>query len=80
MRLDVDALYADLERRRSERRIYWQDVATEANVCKSTLTRISRGLRPDVDGLVKLLNWLGTTDLGRYVAGGQNRDARRTRR
>jgi transcriptional regulator with XRE-family HTH domain len=35
----------------------WKDVAGEAGVNASTLTRIGQGANPDVDGLAALLRW-----------------------
>jgi transcriptional regulator with XRE-family HTH domain len=37
----------------------WKDVAAEAKVSASTLTRMAQGKRPDVDGLAALLAWSG---------------------
>lgn len=68
-RLDPDALYVALDRQRRRRRMQWRAVAAEAGVSASTLTRIGQGKRPDADGLVRLLDWLGTTDLAPYLIG-----------
>lgn len=65
--LDPDALYVALDRQRRRRRMQWRTVATEASVSASTLTRIGQGCRPDANGLVRLLAWLGTTDLAPYI-------------
>jgi transcriptional regulator with XRE-family HTH domain len=73
--LDVAKLAAALEERRQQRTrrsgkpISWRQVAREAGVSPSTTTRLLKhGQRPDVAGLVRLLAWLGTYDLGAYVA------------
>lgn len=66
-RLDVDALYVALDRQRRRSRLTWRDIAADADVSPSTLTRIGQGRRPDVDGLVRLLAWLGTTDLTPFI-------------
>lgn len=65
--LDVDALYVALDRQRRRDRKKWRDVAHEAGLSASTLTRLGQGKRPDADGLVRLLAWLGTTDLAPYI-------------
>lgn len=67
-RLDPDALYVALDRQRRKRRMQWRTVAAEASVSPSTLTRIGQGHRPDADGLLRLLLWLGTTDLAPFIA------------
>jgi transcriptional regulator with XRE-family HTH domain len=66
-RLDTDALYVALDRKRRGQRQRWRDVATEAGVSPSTLTRIGHGRRPDADGLARLLVWLGSTDLAPFI-------------
>jgi len=57
--LDVDALYAALDARRKRKELSWRDVAKEAGVSASTLTRMAQGKRPDVDGFAALVDWLG---------------------
>lgn len=68
-RLDVEALYVALDGQRRRARLRWRDVAGEAGVSPSTLTRIGQGNRPDADGLVRLLLWLGQTDVRAFVTG-----------
>jgi transcriptional regulator with XRE-family HTH domain len=67
MRFNSDALYVEIDRRRRRRRIRWREVATEAGVSASTLTRLGQGRRPDADGVVRLMIWLGTTDLAPFI-------------
>src|SRR6267154_410424 len=57
--LDVEALYAALDARRKSKDLSWRDVAKEAGVSPSTLTRMAQGKRPDVDGFAALVAWLG---------------------
>lgn len=64
---DADALYVDLDRIRRRRGIRWRALAGEAGVSPSTLTRMAYGNQPSADGLVRLLKWLGTTDLSPYI-------------
>lgn len=66
-RLDPDALYVALDRKRRSRRMQWREIAQEASVSPSTFTRIGQGRRPDADGLVRLMLWLGTTDLAPFI-------------
>jgi transcriptional regulator with XRE-family HTH domain len=58
---DVAAFYAALDSQRLALDMTWKDVAAEAEVSASTLTRMAQGKRPDVDGLAALLKWSGLT-------------------
>ena len=54
---DSDAFYAALNATRLSRQKTWKDVAEEAGVNASTLSRIGQGAKPDVNGLAALLSW-----------------------
>ena len=56
---DAEAFYAALDSQRHSRRLNWKQVAREAGISASTLTRIAQGKRPDVDSLAALLTWSG---------------------
>jgi transcriptional regulator with XRE-family HTH domain len=56
---DADAFHAALDSQRLAMGMTWKDVAAEAGVSASTLTRMAQGKRPDVDGLAALLRWSG---------------------
>jgi transcriptional regulator with XRE-family HTH domain len=56
-RFDAVAFYAALERTRQDRGLLWKNVADQAGVSASTLTRLAQGRRPDVDGLAALVSW-----------------------
>lgn len=56
---DVQAFFAALDAARRERKRNWKEVAGDAKVSASTLTRLAQGHRPDVDGLASLLAWSG---------------------
>jgi transcriptional regulator with XRE-family HTH domain len=58
-RLDVAALYVTLDSERRQRALSWRQVAHEAGVGPSTLSRMAQGNRPDVDSFVALVQWLG---------------------
>lgn len=58
-RFDNEAFYAALNATRLSRQRTWKEVAEEAQISASTLTRIGQGKRPDVDGLAALLHWSG---------------------
>lgn len=54
---DSVAFYAALNAIRLSRQMTWKDVAGEADINASTLSRIGQGSNPDVDGLAALLKW-----------------------
>lgn len=56
-RFDSEAFYAALNAARLSRQKTWKDVAEEACVNASTLSRIGQGAKPDVNGLASLLTW-----------------------
>ena len=57
--LDVDALYVTLDSERRQRALSWRQLAQEAGVGASTLSRMAQGSRPDVDSFAALVHWLG---------------------
>lgn len=70
-RFDVVQFFADIDWVRRRATLNWKQVAAQAGVSASTLTRIAQGHRPDVDGLCALLEW-GDLDVSRYII---NREA-----
>jgi transcriptional regulator with XRE-family HTH domain len=56
---DAAAFFAALDAQRQARHLLWKDVAAEAKISPSTLTRLAQGKRPDVDSLAALLDWSG---------------------
>jgi transcriptional regulator with XRE-family HTH domain len=54
---DSEAFYAALNAVRLSKQMTWKDVAAEAGVNASTLSRIGQGANPDVEGLAQLLAW-----------------------
>jgi transcriptional regulator with XRE-family HTH domain len=56
---DTAGFFGALDAQRRSKRLTWRDVAAGAGISASTLTRISQGKRPDVDGLASLLTWSG---------------------
>ena len=53
------ALYATLDSERQQRELSWRQVAAQAGVGASTLSRLAQGNRPDVDSFAALVHWLG---------------------
>ncbi|HUX05627.1 MAG TPA: helix-turn-helix transcriptional regulator [Acidimicrobiales bacterium] len=59
-KVNVDALYAALDLKRERRQISWRELAKEAHVSPSTLSRIRNGdARPSVEAYASLTEWLG---------------------
>lgn len=58
-RLDVQALHDALDQQRRTKKLSWRQLAAEAGVSPSTLSRMTQGKRPDVDSFAALVNWLG---------------------
>jgi transcriptional regulator with XRE-family HTH domain len=55
----ADRFFAALDAERQARKLLWKDVAAQAKVSPSTLTRLAQGKRPDVDSLAALVDWAG---------------------
>ncbi len=56
---DIKGFHAALDAQRAAKGLNWKEVAEQSGVSPSTLTRMSQGRRPDVDGLALLLAWSG---------------------
>lgn len=57
--LDASALHHAVAAVALHRRIGLRTVASETGISPSTLTRLKNGQKPDADGLMSLLAWLG---------------------
>jgi transcriptional regulator with XRE-family HTH domain len=56
---DNEAFFAALDATRQARELTWKQLAQEAGVSASTLTRVGQGRRPDVDSFAALSAWAG---------------------
>lgn len=56
---DNEAFFAALNSAREARKLTWKQLADEAGVSASTLTRVGQGKRPDVDSFAALVSWAG---------------------
>lgn len=54
---NTEAFYAALNAERASRGLNWKEVAEQAGVQASTITRMGQGKKPDVNGLAALLSW-----------------------
>jgi len=64
---DADAFYESLDGERRSRGLTWKDLAGEAGISQSTLTRLGQGKRPDVDSFARLVAW-GGFEADQFVA------------
>jgi hypothetical protein len=58
-RFDPPALYVALERERLARGLSWRELEQQVGVAASTMKRMARGGRYEVDGVMFVLQWLG---------------------
>lgn len=58
-RVDVPGLYRALDAQRQAKGMSWRQLAHEAGVGPSLLSRMGNGQRPDLDGFLALTQWLG---------------------
>jgi transcriptional regulator with XRE-family HTH domain len=65
-RFDGEAFFAALDAQRRAKMLTWRQVAEQSGVSTSTLTRMSQGKLPDVQGLAALSAWAGL-DTDAYV-------------
>ena len=56
---DIAGFHAALDAQREAKGLNWKEVAAQSGVSAATLTRMSQGRRPGVDGLALLLAWSG---------------------
>ena len=54
---DTEAFYAALNAERTSRGMTWKEVAEQAGIQASTITRMGQGKKPDINGLAALLSW-----------------------
>lgn len=56
---DNEAFFSALNATRLSKQLTWKEVAAQSGIQASTLTRMSDGKNPDVNGLAALLAWSG---------------------
>jgi transcriptional regulator with XRE-family HTH domain len=59
MTFDPALFCSALDAERHRQRMTWNQVADEAGVSASTLTRINQGRHPNIDGFLALCHWSG---------------------
>ena len=73
-RFDGDAFYAALDGERQARHCTWKQAGKECGISASTLSRMSQGKHPDVNGLAALVGWSGL-DVDRFVRSAAAKEA-----
>ncbi len=73
--IDLDALVGALDSERRAREISWRQLAAEAGVSPSTLTRMQQGKSPDMNTFTALTRWLVIPAERFYVKSTQPRSA-----
>lgn len=58
-RIDTAALQGALDQARLAKSLSWRQLAAESGVTPSLLSRLRNGYKPDADGFMTLVNWLG---------------------
>ena len=58
-RFDTEGFFSALNTVRARKEVSWREVANQSGVAPSTLSRLSQGRNPDVNGLAALLAWSG---------------------
>ncbi len=72
--LDHEALYLALDRQRRMHRLSWRRVAEESGIGVINIgTRLGQGHSLSVETLIRLMLWLGVTDLGPFMRVGRGR-------
>jgi hypothetical protein len=69
LELDCEALYLAMDKQRRQRRLSWRAVGREMGIPNqpSLTTRLTYGKPPGVNNLIRMLTWLGTTNLAAFV-------------
>ena len=71
---DIAGFHAALDAQREAKGLNWKEVSEQSGVSAATLTRMSQGRRPGVDGLALLLAWSGL-DASAFVPGARRPEA-----
>lgn len=69
VQLDTEKLYQAIDRKRRALRISQREVLRQMGEHgPSALTRLGQGRHPSADLLIRMLTWLGTTDLAPFIS------------
>lgn len=76
-RFDVSALYTALDAERTARGLTWAQVQSEVGVSASTMRRMEKGGRMELDGVLFMLQWLGRKAEEFYTIAGSGDESAR---
>ena len=65
--LDGPALHEALNKARWERRLIWREAAEQIGVHPRVISELRHGRNPSATNLLRILVWLGTTDVERFI-------------
>lgn len=65
---DHEGFFEAIDAARISRQTTWRQIANEAGISQSTLTRLAQGKKPDVESLAALVSW-ADLDANMFVAG-----------
>ena len=74
-RIDAAGLQNALDQARLSKGLSWRQVAAEIGVTPSLLSRLRNGYKPDADGFMTLVRWLGLPAEDCLVEEGTSRSA-----
>lgn len=69
-KIDARALLGALDQARQSKDMSWRQLASDAGVTPSLLSRLRNGYKPDADGFMTLVRWLGMPAEGFLVDAG----------
>lgn len=58
-KIDARSLLGSLDQARQSKNMSWRQLAADAGVTPSLLSRLRNGYKPDADGFMTLVRWLG---------------------
>ena len=58
-KIDARSLLGSLDQARQSKEMSWRQLAADAGVTPSLLSRLRNGYKPDADGFMTLVHWLG---------------------
>lgn len=58
-KIDARSLLGSLDQARQSKDLSWRQLAADAGVSPSLLSRLRNGYKPDADGFMTLVRWLG---------------------
>ncbi len=70
MRFDTDGFMSSIKRTRKVLELNLRDVSEQSGISASTVSRIERGMPPDMETFIKICNWLSVHPSNFFIADG----------